>query len=279
VTWLLRPGVGLARRDGDHLQVGMGPPHAAVLPDSRAVRLLLVELAHGSPLSTLDAATAPVLDELVRAGLLVSTDDEAARRGRRSRSRVHLDVPPTVLPAALRSLGEAGLHLALGSTPATVALVWSEGEVARDRLDDWMRSSTPHLVVRETLDGPVLGPYVVPGATACLRCVDAHAGEHDPRRALVVEQLATTDPLRPLAPDPALRALALAWAVRDLGTAAEGGVPATWSSTVELGELPPAATAYRRHLHCGCAWTEDLTVDPAASRTDRGAAERVTRAG
>ena len=39
MTWLLRPGVGLARRDADHLQLGTDPPLAAVLPDSRAVRL------------------------------------------------------------------------------------------------------------------------------------------------------------------------------------------------------------------------------------------------
>ena len=90
-------------------------------------------------------------------------------------------------------------------------------------------------------------------------------GEHDPRRALVVEQVATTPPLRPAEPDPVLRALALAWAVRDLAAGAEGGVPATWSATVALGVLPPTVTTYRRHLHCGCAWAEDL-VDLATVR-------------
>jgi bacteriocin biosynthesis cyclodehydratase domain-containing protein len=258
MTWLLRPGVGLARRDADHLQLGVDPPRVAVLPDTRSVRLLLVELAHGSPLSTLDARTAPALDELVRAGLVVAADDEAARPANRSRYRVHLEVPSGLIAGALRLVDEAGLGVTSDPAAATVALVWSEGEVARDRLDGWMRAGTPHLVVRETPEGPLLGPYVVPGATACLRCVDAHAGEHDPRRALVVEQLATTAPLRPLAPDPALRALALAWAVHDLGTVAEGGVPASWSATVALGTLPPAVTAYHRHLHCGCAWADDL---------------------
>jgi len=265
MTWLLRPGVGLARRDADHLQVGLDRPRAAVLPDTRSVRLLLVELAHGSPLSTLDAVTAPALAELVRVGLVVAADDEVARPARRAAFRVHLDVPPSLLPAALRLVGEAGLGLARDGAGAAVSLVWSEGELARDRLDGWVRAGTAHLVVRETPDGPVLGPYVVPGATACLRCVDAHAGEADPRRALVVEQLATDGPLRPAAPDPAERALALAWAVRDLVTAAEGGVPATWSATVALGTLPPDVTAYHRHLHCGCAWAEPLEREVAAA--------------
>jgi len=256
VTWRLRPGVGLARRDADHLQLGVDPPRVAVLPDTRSVRLLLVELAHGSPLSPLDRTTSAALADLVRAGVVVAVDDEARRPRLRARCRVHLDVPPALFPAALRAVGEAGLRLARDPDRATVALVWADGEVARDRLDDLVRSGTPHLVVRETLDGPVLGPYVVPGATACLRCVDAHAGERDPRRALVVEQLASSPPLRPPAPEPALRALTLGWAVHDLTTAAEGGVPATWSGTASLAALPPLVTAYRRHVHCGCAWDE-----------------------
>jgi hypothetical protein len=258
MTWRLLPGVGLARRDADRLQLGVDPPRVAVLPDRPSVRLLLVELAHGSPLSTLDPVTSRALDELVRAELVVAAEDEAVRAARRARCLVHLDVPDGVLPAALREVGTAGLGLARDPAQADVALVWAEGEVARDRLDDLMRDSTPHLVVRETLGGAVIGPYVVPGATACLRCVDAHAAESDPRRALVVEQLATTEPLRPACPDPVRRGLTLAWAVHDLTTAAEGGVPASWSATVALGALPPAVTAYRRHLHCGCAWADEL---------------------
>ncbi|MDX6373789.1 MAG: hypothetical protein QOD98_2777 [Nocardioidaceae bacterium] len=274
MTWLLRPGVGLARRDDAHLQLGTDPPFAAVLPDSRAVRLLLVELAHGGPLTTLNAATAPVLDALVTTGLVVAADADAARTERRARCRVQVDAPDGVLPALLRLVGETGLRLARTAAETSVALVWSEGEPPRARLDDWMRSGTPHLVVREGLGGPLLGPYVVPGATACLRCVDAHLGEQDPRRALVVEQVATTPPLRPSEPDPALRALGVAWAVRDLAAGAEGEVPATWSATVALGLLPPTVTAYRRHLHCGCAWAEDL-VDQAADR----ASSALARAG
>ena len=52
--------------------------------------------------------------------------------------------------------------------------------------------------------------------------------------------------------------LTVAWAVRDLAIAADGGVPATWSATVELGTLPPVVTTYRRHVHCGCSWADEL---------------------
>ena len=257
MTWLLQPGLRLARRDGDHLQLGVDAPRAVVLPDTPAVRRLVADLAHGAPLTTLDETTAPALTQLVRAGLVVSADDEAARRRDRRETTVHVDAPDDVLPAAVRLVGEAGLATTSTPSAAGVALVWSEGELARDRLDGWVRAGTPHLVVAELPDGPRLGPFVLPGSTACLRCVDAHVGEADPRRALVVEQVATGRALRPARPAPALRALALAWAVHDLGTAAEGSRPSTWSATLRLDALPPVRTAYRRHPHCGCAWADE----------------------
>ena len=61
--------------------------------------------------------------------------------------------------------------------------------------------------------------------------------------------------------------MAVAWAVRDLVAAADGELPATWSATVALGHLPAQVTAYRRHLHCGCAWAEEL-ADQAADRAN-----------
>ena len=277
MTWHLRSGVGLARRDADHLQLGIDPPLAAVLPDSPAVRLLLVELAHGAPLTTLDATTAPVLESLVSAGLVVAADERAARCEARAACAIHLDAPDAVLGHLLRLVGQAGLRFTRDPGTASVAVLWSEGEPARSRFDDLMRTGTPHLVVRERPEGALVGPYVVPGATACLRCVDAHLAETDPRRSLVVEQVATTGPLRPLDPDPVARALAAAWAVQDLASAAQGVLPATWSATVTLGELPPRVTAYTRHLHCGCAWAEEL-VDRAAQRAGQRAGQPVARA-
>ena len=102
-----------------------------------------------------------------------------------------------------------------------------------------------------------VGPFVEPGVTACLRCVDAHLGERDPRRGVVVEQLAG----RTAAPDDlALEALAVTWAVRDALRYLAGADPSTWSATVDLDlELDPLRQAWTRHPHCGCAW-DALTI-------------------
>ena len=106
-----------------------------------------------------------------------------------------------------------------------------------------------------------LGPFVVPGATACLRCVDAHRGEADPRRGLVLEQAASLPALTRDRVDPALHALALAWAARDVVTFVEGGRPATWSATVRVDAgLRLAPQEWLRHSHCGCSWGDQLAA-------------------
>ncbi|WP_157571538.1 hypothetical protein [Nocardioides alkalitolerans] len=135
-------------------------------------------------------------------------------------------------------------------------LVVSAGEPSRHVLDDLVRDETPHLVVVLLAGRARLGPLVEVGRTACVRCVDASLGEEDPRHALVTAQLA--DPPAGLAPepvDPALATLALAWAVRELATYVEGGLPTTWSTTLDIDASGlPRATRWPRHPWCGCSW-------------------------
>ncbi len=127
-----------------------------------------------------------------------------------------------------------------------------------------MCSGVPHLVMRSRGGEVSVGPFVVPGRTACLRCEDAHRTESDPRWPLLVAQLPS--PLTPRVardcpPEPALLTLALAWAVRDLACFVEGGRPATWSSTITVdAELTLPRLDLLRHPHCGCAWGDLLAT-------------------
>jgi hypothetical protein len=102
---------------------------------------------------------------------------------------------------------------------------------------------------------------VVPGRTACLRCIDAHHTDADPAWPLLVRQYAaacrrdradgTPEPV-----DPLLATLAVAWAARDLTAYADGGRPSTWSTTVTLDARPDRleTQAWLRHPGCGCSW-------------------------
>jgi hypothetical protein len=272
----LRPGLGVVRRDDRHLQVGLEPPLCVVLPDDPDVRRLLDGLVRGSLPAPRSLPARRALDLLLAADLLVATATATAapvlamthgntaerRLDARDRYRVALDAPPElghVLTAALRAAGlrvVAAPGIARPAAPsADVTVVADHGVVSRERLDPLVRHDRPHLVVHGGALGWTVGPFVVPGVTACLRCVDAALSEHDPRRPFVLEQSTRTS----VPVDPVLRDLALTWAVRDLQAHADGERPTTWSASVSLGQGLPEVRTWRRHPHCGCAWDVVLT--------------------
>ncbi|MCW2766530.1 MAG: hypothetical protein JWO11_2489 [Nocardioides sp.] len=256
----LRPGLHVVRRDDRHLQVGVDPPHRLVVPDEPDVRRLLHDLAAGRSPEPSTATAHRVLADLLGAGLVVGVDTAATRA--RAPALVRVDAPADLGDAVRRLLEASRCALARPAQRPAVALVIADGEVRRDAVDELVGSEIPHLVVTAGVDGFRLGPFVVPGRTACLRCVDAHLGELDPRRAVVLEQVAGLRPVeRPSRRDPALQALVAAWAVRDVVRFVDGLEPSTWSASIEVGSsLLPQQRAWLRHPHCGCAWGDALEV-------------------
>jgi len=160
-------------------------------------------------------------------------------------------------------LGRAGIGCVADPDPtATVAVVLSDGEPDRDALDEALRTGRPHVVLTASGGAVRVGPFVVPGLTACLRCVDAHLGERDERRGVVLQQHVSPglDPHGLPAPlDPVLMTMAVAWAVGDVLGFVAGDPPSTWSATATLEPgLAPIVRAWRRHPHCGCCWGDLL---------------------
>jgi hypothetical protein len=254
----LLPGLRLVRRDADHVQLGVDPPRCAVLRDLPEVRRLVSDLAVGNRPRRPGPEVGRALAAIIDAGLLVA-DDSAERRTRVSGARLHVDAAPEVAGAVTALLDAAGVR---GPSPPgrpDAVLVVTQGEVPRSRLDPLVRDEVPHLLVRDHGHELVVGPFVAPGRTACLRCVDCHLGELDPRRGLAVEQAATQEPLVTPPVDATLRAVALSVAVRDLVTFVEGDQPATWSATLTVGRpLDLAPIRWLRHAACGCAWGDAL---------------------
>lgn len=265
---LLRPGVPVVRRAANTLQVGLFPPHAAQLPDTPEVRALLDALRAGAVPTELPEETARALDTLLAAGLAfpgtpATTAEETvaqAQYGARGASRLavragqRIGVRATGPSYAIISdlLALSGLEVD-DASPA-VWLVVAPGPLLRETIDPLVRAGVPHVLVSGDGAGRRVGPFVEPGRTACLRCVDAHESEADPRRPFLVEQAALAsaggEPV-----DPVLDRLALAWAVRDLCRFLEGDEPSTWSATVDIGPTDgPHLVRWLRHPHCGCAW-------------------------
>lgn len=285
---MLRPGVRVVRLDDRHLRVGLGPA-AVVLPDDPEVRAVLPALSGGRSPVAWDEATLRHGLRLAAAGLLVdgaafwtgvrrgrarglteqlvadvfARGEGAARLRRRLSGSVALDVPPAWREPLAHLLRAEGLSLSGADDLPSVRLVGRAREPRRESVDDLVRVGEPHLLVRLVEGRVTVGPFVVPGRTACLRCVDAHLADRDPRRPLVLEQYADPAGGRsvPEPVGPSLLALAWAAAVQDLVTWVEGERPSSWSATLDIGPgLALTRSPWARHPHCGCSWGDVLAV-------------------
>ena len=298
---MLRPGVHVLERRDHSLQVCLDPRHAVLLADQEPVRRTLRLLAEpGAGLETADPATLATLREAallvddgallplvpVVGGLLPDRNDRAALAysdgedagGLLERRRRH---PTTVigfggLPGRRLAerlaelLSTAGLPSHADGRARNgdqVRVVVGVGEPPREVFDEPVRDGHPHLLVRMREGQALVGPFVVPGRTACLRCVDAHLTDADPCWPLLVAQYAArqagdrADGV-PEPVDSLLAELAVAWAARDVASYAEGRRPSTWSTTIRLdAQLTAVETQpWLRHPGCGCSWGEPVLV-------------------
>lgn len=291
---LLRPGTHVLRRADGSLQLGLDPGLAVVVdarPELRASLLDGSADCHDQLVGLLDTH-ALLVDERVLMPLIGRTGgrlprasgaalardaghDAGARITAREQARValvgfgHPDGAGLVDEIG-ELLARAGLRRErprTATSPATrrrhrtVGVLLGVGEPDRELADTWMREQTPFVSVRLTEGRAVVGPFVVPGRTACLRCVDAHHTDADREWPLLVRQYAAAASRdradgAPEPVDPSLAALAVAWAARDLTSYVDGRRPSTWSATLVFDhDLATVETrAWLRHPDCGCGW-------------------------
>ena len=175
---LLSPGLHVLRRADGRLQVGLSPATAVLLPDEEGVRRDLHRLSRGEA----DAAEIPEsLKPLLRTPPGPATGRVLiAGFGHRAGAS---------LSTRLRALLEtAGLNPV--RTEPDLVLLAGVGEPARESVDALTQAGTPYLLLRLVEGDVLLGPLVVPGRTACLRCTDAAVTEEDASWPLLVEQYA-----------------------------------------------------------------------------------------
>jgi hypothetical protein len=115
----------------------------------------------------------------------------------------------------------------------------------------------PHLLSEVRGEVGVVGPLVVPGTSACLRCLDLTRTDSDPDWPAVAVQLATN--VRAGAPCDSVLAIAVAaqTAMQALGFLDGTGLPSTAGGTLEL-TLPDwrwRRRSWQVHPDCECAWS------------------------
>lgn len=147
-----------------------------------------------------------------------------------------------------------------------------------------LRDGTPHLlaVMRET--SVVLGPLVLPGRTACLRCLDLHRSDRDPAWPVVAAQLLQPETGHESGPrsggprvpacDVVLAGLGAAGAAA-LVLAHLDGADDNPAHNGTLEHCLPFGLLRRRswspHPACGCCWDHDIESEQA---DEEGAAAR-----
>lgn len=121
----------------------------------------------------------------------------------------------------------------------------------------WLRRDRPHLPVVFGEVAVTVGPVVIPGETACLRCVEQWRASEDPARTVLATQLWG----RPAAAETATTALAAGLAVR--GMLRTG--PAGASLCIDALTGATASAEWSPHPACGCRELSSRAA-PAARR-------------
>ena len=168
-----------------------------------------VQIGLGGPGRVLTGLTEEETTLLLRAGDALPIDlrryETGAPRWRELKEWLALaSAPPPMCPvpkvlpvtdAPLESaIAAAALRARPSAAPATqtvhvLANAWVSDPFAVRRL---MAADLPHLPVTADDRGLTIGPLVVPGDTACTRCLDLHRTDADPRWPMAATQLRIT---------------------------------------------------------------------------------------
>jgi hypothetical protein len=147
--------------------------------------------------------------------------------------------------------------LPAGGRPDVVVLVGSAGGDPGRRLQ-LLQAGVPHLAagLRE-LTG-VVGPLVLPGRTACLRCLDLSRADRDAAWPLLCAQLADGGTGGAQAGATVLTAATAAVAAGQVLALLDEGSPATVNGTLELSlsDWRLRRRGWAPHPACGCSWRQ-----------------------
>jgi hypothetical protein len=126
-------------------------------------------------------------------------------------------------------------------------------EADRGVTDHLLRTDQPHLLVRSAGTSVTVGPLVLPGRSACLRCCDLARRDADPAWPRLLPQLTR---LRQPSSG-VLTAWAAAVAAAQVLAHLCGAVPESVGATLELDGADHLMRRRSWPLHpaCGCAWS------------------------
>lgn len=255
----LDPALPLLWRDPTRLQAGLDP--GLVWPDAPPGGLAALAALDGTRTVTQAAAEhrVPVL-------WLAGCVRELTRLGRLA----------PVVRGRVAVLGEGAMAEAVrGALPGGCAAVlpaerdWRGADVvvlagdtaapSRAVLGALHHARQPYLVVSPTRAGATVGPFWVPGESACARCLDLTLAARDRAWPALLAQLE----LLPAAPSAAARAWAAGLAAAHVSAWLQTGTSPSLGSTWDLSDGDVEVRRWRRHPDCRCG--EVPAAAPAAA--------------
>lgn len=118
--------------------------------------------------------------------------------------------------------------------------------------DHLIRTDQPHLLLRSLGAGAVVGPLVIPGDTACLRCTDLTRRSRDRDWPLLMTRLSRVA----IPPPPIAAAWGASMAATQVIAQLQGFTAQTRNATMEISapDYQLRVRNWPQHPGCGCAW-------------------------
>lgn len=265
MTLRLDPALPLVWRSPNELQLGASRPVLVLRDPGELESTVLALLARGASPDALRSIVSTLgipadrlhalLEHLSPALEPAGSTADAAQRDAADPPVVAIDdAEPCLARAVAAALGSIGIRpvLAAHGPDRPVAVVLAAAWVVRPRAHlRWLRRDVAHLPVVHEGAAVRVGPLVVPGRSACLRCVELHRRDLDPAWPAIAAQLAThaAAPL-PAAALGVAAAHAAAALDRFLGRGPEAVVGSSLS--VPVSGAPPSRSPHPAHPDCGC---------------------------
>lgn len=139
-----------------------------------------------------------------------------------------------------------------GTDPTAVVTVSTDATDPEHSLR-LMSAGVPHLPVVLREADAMVGPFAVPGAPCCLRCVELTRADHDPDWPRLLALLCSGD--RVAAEPIALATVTAGLAAAEVLRQVDGGRPVTLGRGYELAvpSMEPRLRVWAAHPDCGCA--------------------------